>query len=158
MHAQASAWVWPHTVDCECGYLWVWVGYGCPYPWLYPYPHHGFPITSREMKALIYIITTPMCNNLRIQVTRDFKQYCIITIQLATRPKRTGLEQPLSGCNWLWNGLLKDQPIARLRVKASLRCCIMKYSTYLQLSIRPRIMYFGSGDPEIQLFPGCMSF
>ena len=88
-----------------CGYGY---GYGCPYPWLYPYPHHGFPITSREMKDLIYIITMPMCSNLRIQVTRNFKQHCIITIQLATRPKRTGLEQPLSGGNWLWNGLLKD--------------------------------------------------
>ena len=38
-----------------CGYGY---GYGCPYQWLYPYPHHGFPITSRGMKALIYIITT----------------------------------------------------------------------------------------------------
>ena len=79
-----------------CGYGY---GYGCPYPWLYPYPHHGFPITSRGMKALIYIITMPMCSNLRIQFSRDFKQHCIIGIQLATRPKRTGLKQPLSGCN-----------------------------------------------------------
>ena len=36
-----------------CGYGY---GYGCPYPWLYPYPHHGFCITSKGMKALIYII------------------------------------------------------------------------------------------------------
>ena len=79
-----------------CGYGY---GYRCPYPWLYPYPYHGFPITCRGMKALIYIITMPMCSNLRIQVTRDFKQHCIISIQLATRPKRTGLKQPLSGGN-----------------------------------------------------------
>ena len=78
-------------------------------------------ISSQHQQTNPHPKLRPQASHLRIQVIRDFKQHYIITIQLATRPKRTGLKQPLNGCNWLKNGLLKDQPTARLCANSSLR-------------------------------------